>query len=543
MYLLLVLLLPGCGAPPESANTGADAPADTGSCDPSGGTAPYRVTAPPLGGIWTLDLTGEPFSRQLLARTLQGVVNRRAARIYIVDDVDDPRSPEESEEATRHWLSVYTDDYGLSPLGEGTLDDALAAFASEIDGYLLVSEDEPWTFNAAGTEAGTRAAIVATAADAPALEALGIPALDSFVGRWPDAASCYAELASRVGETAYPGFGVLRTTKVSSRDFFVEQGVVELGGLPGEPEWTAVEDALTTVPPEVAVYGYAAEDGIQELNSVTAFSAAGDVLVPSDSAPNLSFHMAVAPAAITRPPAPADADLDCDAAELNVVIGLSDGDNQVVETALYPTSRYWLSPDRGRIPIAWSMSPALATLAPAVIDYYTRTVAPSDELVVMIGAGYAYGSALPDPDWFFGLTIDQMETLGLHVLWLFDPVESGSGDYSWQPTVEAALACGKVDGVLDGYYPPLFHDAPGDETVGTVPLMRASGAYDDGPDDIADRIRDVLAVPRADRPRVVFYSAAAWTNDVPGLVAALTPLEADGVRFVSASAGMRCVEP
>lgn len=48
-------------------------------------------------------------------------------------------------------------------------------------------------------------------------------------------------------------------------------------------------------------------------------------------------------------------------------------------------------------------------------------------------------------------------------------------------------------------------------------------------------------MPRTSRPPVAFFSAAAWTNDVPGLVDALTPLENDGVRFVSASAGMSCV--
>ncbi|APR81371.1 Hypothetical protein A7982_06718 [Minicystis rosea] len=36
-------------------------------------------------------------------------------------------------------------------------------------------------------------------------------------------------------------------------------------------------------------------------------------------------------------------------------------------------------------------------------------------------------------------------------------------------------------------------------------------------------LHDELANPRETRARVVFYSAAAWNNDVPGLVAALMP--------------------
>ena len=40
---------------------------------------------PPLGALHVIDLAGEPFSRKLLAASLQGLVNRKAARIYVLD--------------------------------------------------------------------------------------------------------------------------------------------------------------------------------------------------------------------------------------------------------------------------------------------------------------------------------------------------------------------------------------------------------------------------------------------------------------------------
>jgi hypothetical protein len=49
-------------------------------------------------------------------------------------------------------------------------------------------------------------------------------------------------------------------------------------------------------------------------------------------------------------------------------------------------------------------------------------------------------------------------------------------------------------------------------------------------------------MPKAMRPHVAFYSAAAWSNPVSGLVAALTPLQAQGVSFLSASAGVQCAK-
>ncbi len=501
---------------------------------------PYAMVAPPVEGLWVLDLSGETATRQLMGRSLQGVINRDAARIYILDDEDDPSSPEESLESAEHWLSLY-EDRGVPRIGEGDLDAALAAFAPELDGYILAADYEPWTLNAATSAAGGLRAIVTTAGEAPNVEVFGLPQLDSVVGRWEDEVACNEALAASVADLDLSRFAMLRTTKLRTRDLFIQQGIPTLGGLEGDPEWAGVQTALASVPAGVAVYGYAAEDGVQELNSVTEISAQGAMLIPSDSAANLSFHLAMAVSNPTLPDPPIDLGLDCEDAELNVVIALSDGDNLVVATSLYPTSRYWLAPQRGTLALNWSISPALATFAPELLDYYVRTKAPEDELVMMIGPGNAYGGELPEPENFFGLGFQQMEALGLHVFWLFDPLESGSGVYSWQPQAEEALRAGVLTGLLDGYYPPLFHEAADHERVGGVPLLRAVGTDEDTPATIAAQIQALLALPKAERPPVAFFSAAAWSNSVTNLVGALVPLEAQGVRFLSASAGMECV--
>jgi hypothetical protein len=544
---LAATLLLGCGRgadltyPPPHPDAGADA----GTCAADGGVpapVPYATAIPPREGLWVLDITGETSAREIIARTLQGVVNRAKARIYIVDDAPNPASSAATQQAERHWLTVYQEELGIVPTATGNLDQALAAFASELEGYYLVSEDEPWSINAAITQAGTHTAVLATADDAPALQALGLQQRGDFVGKWPDGPTCYLELAKNVGGAGKPAFAVMNEDRRRLRDFLVQQNIVALAGFTDAPEWAGVAAALGRVSPDLPIFGYTAESALEELDSVTDISMAGDVLVASDSTGNLSYHMAVRPEAITRPP-PVDTAVDCGSAELDVVIGLSDGDNLIVSTGLYPTSAYWLSADRGKLPIAWSISPALATVAPAVLDYYARTIAKDDQLVTMIGAGYAYGSQMPNSGWFYDESFAEMDRLGFRVLWLFDPIEQGSGHYTWKTAAEEALACGRIDGLLDGYYPSPFHGAQPDEVIGGVPVIRAQGNYSDGPTDIAKEIQTLLAAPKAQRPRVVFYSAAAWSNPIPDLVAALTPLEAQGVRFLSASAGVRCAMP
>jgi hypothetical protein len=551
--LVLAGFLIGCGTsgakgPPDGgAPDGgpSDAgPPDAGACTSDGGApapVPYATQIPPREGLWVLDITGETSSREIIARTLQGAVNRSKARIYIVDDDANPASSADVKAANLHWLAVYQDQLGISPTGMGNLDAALAAFAPELEGYFLVDEQEPWSINAAITDAGTRKVVLATMDDVAALQGVGLTQLDSYVGRWADGTDCYLELAKRVTTANQPAFAVMNTDRRRLRDFLVQQGIVSLAGFTDAPEWAGVTAALARSPQGVPIYGYTATTAVEEANSVTDISQAGDVLVASDSTGNLSYHMAARPKAITRPP-PVDTSVDCASAELNVVVGLSDGDNLVVSTLLYPTTSYWLSPDRGKIPIAWSISPSLATLAPTVLDYYTRTVAPNDELVMMIGAGYAYGGFMPNSGWFYGESFAEMEAIGLRVLWLFDPFEMGGGHYSWKTPAEEALACGHIDGLLDGYYPSPVHNGLPTEVVGGVPVIRAQGAYSDAPADIAAHIQSVLALPKAQRPSVAFYSAAVWSNPVPGLVAALTPLESQGVRFLSASAGVRCAK-
>src|SRR5262249_52333583 len=125
---LAAWLLAGCSDSDSPTGT-MPAPAACGTdLDHVPAPPPYKTAPPNLPGLWVLDLSGESTSRQLLARTLQGVVNRAGARLYIIDDVDDPSSSAESLEATRHWLTEYQTVQGLQASGGGRLEDALQVF-------------------------------------------------------------------------------------------------------------------------------------------------------------------------------------------------------------------------------------------------------------------------------------------------------------------------------------------------------------------------------------------------------------------------------
>ena len=62
-----------------------------------------------------------------------------------------------------------------------------------------------------------------------------------------------------------------------------------------------------------------------------------------------------------------------------------------VPNFLFLCCRWWGSPLRGRVPIGWTLSPALYSLAPPVMHHIYSTATPNDTFVAApSGLGYIY---------------------------------------------------------------------------------------------------------------------------------------------------------
>ena len=68
------------------------------------------------------------------------------------------------------------------------------------------------------------------------------------------------------------------------------------------------------------------------------------------------------------PPAPAPPPLEN---KVYVAIFMSDGDNLQEDQHLIPLK--WADGNRGKVPIAWTVNPALVDVAPLILRYYQRT--------------------------------------------------------------------------------------------------------------------------------------------------------------------------
>jgi len=160
----------------------------------------YLSNRPPSGKVYVLDMTDESFENSILAASLQGVINKKETRIYIIGGESGLTRPWEkinSRESENFWLAHYQEFYGIEKEKEGGLKDAITEFKKEINGYFLVSLNEPWTINAGTTLAGLDGALIAFEENRELLESNGIKLKESLIGKWTNSSECYSDLFNK----------------------------------------------------------------------------------------------------------------------------------------------------------------------------------------------------------------------------------------------------------------------------------------------------------------------------------------------------------
>lgn len=104
-----------------------------------------------------------------------------------------------------------------------------------------------------------------------------------------------------------------------------------------------------------------------------------------------------------------------------VTVTMSDGDN--IQFDEHQLRLIWDDPERGQVPINWSIDPLLMQAAPAMYAYYQRTQTPNDLLVAApSGAGYTYPGDWPSAmlDAYTGRTGQLMRQGGLQLIYILN---------------------------------------------------------------------------------------------------------------------------
>ncbi|MDQ7905801.1 GxGYxYP family putative glycoside hydrolase [Phytohabitans sp. ZYX-F-186] len=326
-----------------------------------------------------VDLRAAPAADTLLALTTQGIVNRSRPRIWLLRDAD---------EGSHTWL----DTLALPSAPVESVDALVARHRPEIRGAVLADPAVPATVNVATTLAGLEDAVVA---EPDAAERLGLPVVADLRGRFGDGAEAYRWGVERLWPRTtrrmlvgidHDGPGFLRDYAVACRAFVVwadpsarrERALLRrlLGAMPANspyvgwwPGGVSGESRGTELASRHAVYVVPADFA----HNLTVFGGARSPIwsiVDSHSVPPLEEERTY------------------------VTFTMTDGDN--LQYCQHAMRRLWDLPERGRVPLNWTVSPLLRDAAPAILAYYQRTATPNDLLVAgPSGAGYAYPGAWP----------------------------------------------------------------------------------------------------------------------------------------------------
>lgn len=337
----------------------------------------------PLDMINIIKLNNE---QNLLFTSLEGLVNRTQPRIYV---------QQRTREKPLLWLHEM--HVAVNPVNDPY--DLISKYRSEITGTIIYNPTVPATINLATTIAGTTKALIVSPSEAArlALAPYNLPVqVDLRTQKFASAQAIYQYTYNRYWSQPQAEHRLLIGLPPGPsglRDYAIATGAAVVwldAGNTSDPEQKTLLDAFYRSMPAGSSYvgWYPNEDaGVQEASTFGIASYAADLAL------NLTIlgagnHTINHPSLDARPQPVLKN-------KLYVTMFMSDGDNIQIDQHLLATK--WADPQRGRVPIGWTINPALVDMAPAILNYYWRTATPNDELVAgPSGLGYVVTDQLPN---------------------------------------------------------------------------------------------------------------------------------------------------
>nr|CAA9227825.1 hypothetical protein AVDCRST_MAG63-822 [uncultured Armatimonadetes bacterium] len=462
---------------------------------------------PPARRLYVADVRRLSPDEKLLLISLQGVVNRKQPRVYLLFDDDDQRWLDEMRRQKETGAPIpVADPWSL-----------VDTFRGELKGAVVCDPKVYVSPCVAVSLAGMDDLLVAKT---PQLAARArMPVTVDLRGKFKDNADALRYLRTYVAPRLDPYLtctldpavfhqGALDSVIAARGSVFWITGP-QAQHLPGADQLREMEEIkalLARMPLGAVVRGFWWHGdgiGLQESAGVALAGRFGKVTLVSDLITNLSVHSGVRADRLTQKPrAPAP---PLDRGKVYVAFTMSDGDNLVTWRSYF--RRYFDDPVRGTIPVGWGMSPAILDLAPSWARWYYEQATPNDEFLCDVsGVAYMYpsswGTALKDRDeafrWFYGRTREYMARTDMRTIRLMDVQADDIARVGpLLPGVPFLMPdYGHAGPTL---YSALTYDLPTGQSV-----FRAvtSGS---GPQNLADQIRT-----RAGAGRPAFVNAFIW---------------------------------
>jgi hypothetical protein len=353
----------------------ASLPVEGGIRWPSGQALPWFATPRHLD---VADLSEATADQQLLLTTLQGIVNRTRPRIFLLQP---------QNEGLYTWL----DDLDIGYTVASDPMSLLTSYRSEITGAVLYDSNVAGTVNVATTLAGLHDAV---ATSAELASSAGLPVIADLTGKFTADLDAYTWAVTNLWpHTTHrmmigldPGIsGYLRDYAVANRGFaaFLDPGV--------PAELALLEQILSDIPQGSPYLGWWPSDVTGESDGTQVTSQYGLFVVASDYSANLTvFGGARSPVSGARQ----RSEVLVLENKIYVTFTVTDGDN--LQYDQHRMRQIWDDPNRGTVPLNWTVQPLGVDAAPAFLSYYQRTATGDDYFMSgPSGAGYVYPGDWP----------------------------------------------------------------------------------------------------------------------------------------------------
>ncbi|BDI31953.1 hypothetical protein CCAX7_40040 [Capsulimonas corticalis] len=378
---------------------------------------------PPAEHLYVADVRKIKPEERLLLSSLQGIVNRKQPRIYLL-----------FRDSDVFWLKQLQAQgtTGSTHKVKNPLS-LLKIFKDDFQGAVVTDPNVYVTPHVAVDIAGLEDQVIAT----PELaQRLKLDIKTDLRGRFKDDADAYKYVRTELLPRLNPYLSISLDAPLDSGA--IDQ-IIQARGLalwvtgpkeqekPGaneNAEVAEIEAMFAQLPLNAVVRGYwysgGDSNGLDEGPGVSLASRFGKVTVVSDYVSNFSVFSGAPAKTRTqkRNPAPA-----FDPTKVYVAVTVSDGDNLCTWQNNFQD--YFNDPLHGTFPIGWGMGPTLLDCAPNMVQWYYDHATPNDEFFCDVsGVGYIY-----PPDWakslkdrdgalssFFGWTAKYMDMLDMKTI-------------------------------------------------------------------------------------------------------------------------------
>ena len=355
------------------------------------------------------ELTSHSWDMRLTLACLQGIVNRKQPRLYLIQDRYD--------ELWLEWLKERGDIDQIDWLDVGEI---FGRFLPEVKTMFVTDPAIPASVNVATMLAAVHGGPVATPATAAqydlpmgALPDSWKTGMDLRTLNWKKNVEAYRWAFQELNESlSREAVAVLDPAATGLRDYLVEfkipilwlSGPQDSHSAPAsfDEEKAFAREILMKWPTNIPIFGWPdngqwAERGIGEWQGVKLFSECGKFEVCSaydgysPTVNNLSIHSGTT-ATLRQAQA---ASVKLDRGKVYVAFTRSDGDGLNFLRHYY--RKLFDDPQHGTVPLGWQVGPTAADTMPDILDYYYKHARPGDCFMnALSGAGYIHEDIFAD---------------------------------------------------------------------------------------------------------------------------------------------------